>query len=97
MSGEGIQPAVESGILAGRAVVGAEGDYTMKGLSSYAEALTARFGRRGDAPHRGRSELLPARLRPGLARLLLGNPWFARHVVVDRWFLHRFDAPLAQA
>jgi flavin-dependent dehydrogenase len=95
MSGEGIQPAVESGILAGRAIANAEGDYTVAGLSGYAEALTARFGRRGEAPRRGRSALLPARLRPTLARLLLGSPWFARHVVVERWFLHRSDAPLA--
>jgi hypothetical protein len=27
----------------------------------------------------------------------LAMPWFARHVVLDRWFLHRSDAPLAQA
>ena len=97
MSGEGIQPAVESGILAGRAIAEAEGDYTAPGLSGYTSALTARFGRRGQAPRRGRSDLVPARLRPALARLLLGNPWFARHVVLERWFLHRSDAPLAAA
>lgn len=97
MSGEGIQPAVESGILAGRAIAKAEGVYTASDLSGYARALTARFGRRGEAPRRGRSELVPARLRPALARLLLGNPWFARHVVLERWFLHRSDAPLAAA
>ena len=97
MSGEGIQPAVESGILAARAIAEAGGNYTAPGLSGYARALTARFGRRGDAPRRGRSELVPARLRPALARWLLGNPWFARHVVLERWFLHRFDAPLAPA
>jgi flavin-dependent dehydrogenase len=97
MSGEGIQPAVESGILAGRAIARADGDYTAAGLSGYAAALTARFGRRGEAPGRSRSELVPARLRPALARLLLGNPWFARHVVVERWFLHRSHPPLAAA
>jgi flavin-dependent dehydrogenase len=97
MSGEGIQPAVESGILAGRAIAKAEGDYTVSGLSGYARALTARFGRREQVPRRGRSELVPARFRPALARLLLGNPWFARHVVLERWFLHRSDAPLAAA
>ena len=96
MSGEGIQPAVESGILAGRAIADAEGDYTEAGLSGYPRALTERFGRRGEAPRRGRSALLPARLRPALARMLIPNPWFARHVVVERWFLHLFDAPLAE-
>jgi hypothetical protein len=59
--------------------------------------LISRFGLRRKAPRRGRSQLLPARWRPGAARLLLGNPWFARHVVLDRWFLHRFAGPLAQA
>jgi flavin-dependent dehydrogenase len=96
-SGEGIRPAVESGILAGRAIVAAEGNYTMKSLSSYASALTARLGRRGDAPGAGLSDFLPAALRPAFARRLLGNRWFARHVVLDRWFLHRSDAPLAPA
>jgi geranylgeranyl reductase family protein len=97
MSGEGIQPAVESGILAARAIVEAEGDYTVRGLSRYPRALASRFGLRRDAPRRGRSQLLPGSLRPAAARLLLGNPWFARHVVLDRWFLHRFWSPLAQA
>ena len=97
MSGEGIQPAVESGILAARAIAEAEGDYTVRGLSRYPRTLTARFGPRREAPRRGRSQLLPARLRPGAARLLLGNPWFARHVVLDRWFLHRFAGPLVPA
>jgi len=93
-SGEGIRPAVESGILAAHSIVAADGDYTVKGLSSYAEALTARFGPRGTAPRPGLSDLVPAHLRPRFARLMLGNRWFARHVVLDRWFLHRFDAPL---
>jgi flavin-dependent dehydrogenase len=95
-SGEGIRPAVESGILAARAIVAAQGDYTAKGLASYAEALTARFGPRGSRPRPGLSDLLPARLRPRFARAVLGNRWFAQHVVLDRWFLHRFDAPLAE-
>jgi geranylgeranyl reductase family protein len=97
MSGEGIQPAVESGLLAGRAIVRAEGDYSASSLAGYARSLTARFGRRSEAPRRGRSQLLPSRLRPRVARWLLGNPWFARHVVIDRWFLHRFAGPLAEA
>ena len=29
------------------------------------------------------------RLSCRIARALLGSGWFTRHVVVDRWFLHR--------
>jgi geranylgeranyl reductase family protein len=96
-SGEGIRPAVESGILAARAIVAADGDYTAQSLSRYAAAVAARFGPRHTAPRPGLSDRVPPGLRPRLARLVLGNRWFARHVVLDRWFLHRFDAPLAPA
>jgi hypothetical protein len=30
----------------------------------------------------------------GIARRLLRLPWFARNVVMERWFLHAADAPL---
>jgi flavin-dependent dehydrogenase len=94
-SGEGIRPAVEAGILAGQAIAAAAGEYTPQRLRAYPRALAARFGPRGEAPGRGLSDLVPPRLLPGVARRVLGNAWFARHVVLDRWFLHRFDPPLA--
>jgi menaquinone-9 beta-reductase len=87
-SGEGIRPAVESGLLAARAIAG-------KDLAGYARAMEARFGRR-DRPHGpGLSDLVPRRIRPWVAEKLLGNRSFARRVVVDGWFLHRGQAPLA--
>jgi hypothetical protein len=30
-----------------------------------------------------------------VGRQLLGVPWFVRHVVLDRWFLHASDSALA--
>jgi flavin-dependent dehydrogenase len=89
-SGEGIRPAIESGLLAARAV--AEGD-----LASYARAIEARFGPRSARRAPAWSALVPQRLRPWLAEHLLAQPAFARRVVVDRWFLHREQAPLSAA
>ena len=79
-SGEGIRPAVESGLLAAAAILAAPGR-RREDLLPYARALEDRLGpRRG---HRG--------LPPGLARwaapAVLSMPWFARHVVLDRLFL----------
>ena len=45
-SGEGIRPAIESGLLAARAIAAAGGDYRRERLASYARAMEARFGRR---------------------------------------------------
>jgi geranylgeranyl reductase family protein len=94
-SGEGIRPAVESAVLAARAIVAACGDYRRARLDPYVAQLTARFGKRTE-------RVAPAPSGPGiqwtrqaLAHWLLRRPWFARHVVIDRWFLHRQQAPLA--
>jgi hypothetical protein len=40
-------------------------------------------------------QLLPAALRTALAARLLRVPAFVRHVVLDRWFLHDGERPLA--
>jgi flavin-dependent dehydrogenase len=89
-SGEGIRPAVESGLLAARAI--AAGD-----LPSYARAMEERFGRRNRPRGPGLSDLLPRRIRPWLVERLLGNRAFARRVVIDGWFLHRGQPPLASS
>jgi flavin-dependent dehydrogenase len=91
-SGEGIRPAVESGLLAARALrePGASGVGR-----AYAGAIAARFGRRRGRRRAGLIDWLPQRCWRGLAGRALASPWFARHVVVDRWFLHRRVAPLA--
>lgn len=87
LSGEGIGPAIESARLAADAIVGANGDYTSERLRPYVDAVNERFGlTRGDRlmACSGRWRILTASVRH-----LIGHPWFARHVVLDRWFLHR--------
>lgn len=83
-SGEGIRPAVESGLIAARVILQADGDYRGSRLGDYGERLTARFGPRGSAHN-----LLPEQVRNRLGGWLLGSRWFTRRVVLDNWFLHR--------
>jgi len=91
-SGEGIRPAIESGLLAARTIVEANGRYASADLQSYRQRLDARFGSGPLA--RAFSSLLPAGVGAMAGRHLLAVPAFVRHVVVDRWFLHRYDAAL---
>src|SRR5262245_64188790 len=44
-SGEGIRPAVESGLMAAQAVVAAGGDYREGRLEQYRRMITSRFGK----------------------------------------------------
>ena len=96
-SGEGIRPAVESGLLAARAVAGASGAASPAARAEYESRMTRRFGARRETPPTGPTDWLPKRWRGPLAGKLLGTEWFARHFVVDRWFLHRHDPPLPPA
>jgi geranylgeranyl reductase family protein len=93
-SGEGIRPAVESGLLAARAIFDAKGRYDAEGLSPYEQTVEERFGSRTPRLRFEPTRLLPERLRGPVAGRLLSMPWFARHVVVSRWFLHMDTPPL---
>ena len=86
-SGEGILPAIESGLLAAKTILDAGGHYTRDRLTSYCDRLATRFGNSQSdwATRIGRS--LPPAAMKSLARMLLGTHWFSRHVVLDRWFL----------
>lgn len=92
-SGEGIRPAVESGLMAADAIVAAEGDFSRAALEPYAVRVADRFGPPRAAAASG---WLPAAGLQLLASRLLANRWFARHVVLDRWFLHRQQGALAR-
>ena len=86
-SGEGIRPAVESALLAARALLRHEArtdDAFETAAGEYERALRAHFGRRGDQPQRA----VPAWLKHALAPALMRNRWFTRRVVTERWFLH---------
>lgn len=89
-SGEGIRTAVESGLLAAKAILEANGDYGRERLARYAELVEARFGPR----RAGIDHVRPGWLAPLLAPALLAMPWFRRHVLLESWFLRADEAPL---
>jgi geranylgeranyl reductase family protein len=88
-SGEGIRPAIESGLLAAKVIVAAAGKYTGRNLEPYRASLWARFGESGRDISIGVGSWLPEKWVDSLGRVLLANGWFSRHVILDRWFLHR--------
>lgn len=89
-SGEGIRPAIESGLLAARAILAARGRGASD-LAPYEAAVEERFGARESG---GVSALLPHSLGAWMGRRLLSSSWPTRHVVLDRWFLHAQQGPL---
>lgn len=89
-SGEGIRPAVETGLMAADAVVDSGGWLGAAARNAYAAAVEARFGSRRDGRKRRRlTDWLPGPLRGPVAGRVLAFEPFARAVVVDDWFLHR--------
>jgi geranylgeranyl reductase family protein len=91
-SGEGIRPAVESGLLAADVILKAGGKYGRDELADYEARIVERLGR----PQQSRqSGWLPASWLLFLASQLIPNRWFARHVIMDRWFLHSQQPALA--
>ena len=93
-SGEGIRPAIESGLLAADVVISARGDYSERRLNTYRGLLTSQFGKLEKDWSAAIGRRLPSRLVSSLAKLLLANRWFSRHVILDQWFLHRNDPAL---
>ena len=91
-SGEGIRPAIESGLLAAAILIASRGRYSRQRLEEYGRQ---RQGRGGGL--RGRRWLTRA-VVPAVATTLLpwlpGTRWFTRHLVLDRWFLHAHDPAL---
>lgn len=91
-SGEGIRPAVESGLLAAETAITHDGDYSRQQLEPYQRELIHRFGERRREPA---TEQTVGRTKQAVARWLLGSRWFSQHVVLERWFLHTHQAPLS--
>jgi geranylgeranyl reductase family protein len=92
-SGEGIRPAIESGLMAASTILEANGHYTRDRLEPYARHLEQRFGD-GPLAHL-LSRVVPTGIPSALALRLLDTSWFARRVVLDQWFLHVRDVPFA--
>lgn len=85
-SGEGIRPAVESGLLAAQVVRQAQGDYSLAAIQRYQQLLVARFGQRQQQDW---FDAVPAGLKQMLARQLLATRWFVQRFVVNKWFLQQ--------
>jgi flavin-dependent dehydrogenase len=92
-SGEGIRPAIESGLLAARTIIDARGDYSSERLASYERSVQQRFLR--PPVQRMMASAWPSHLSSPLLPWLLGSPWLVRHVVLDRWFLHSGQSGIA--
>jgi flavin-dependent dehydrogenase len=89
-SGEGIRPAIESGLIAATTILNASGSYSRDRLVPYEQRLAARFG----SATRSRASMLPPSLTAALAVGLMRVPSFVRHVVLDRWFLRSGEPAL---
>jgi len=94
-SGEGIGPAVESGLMAAEVILHAARDYRQQNLEPYVRRVIGRFGKRN--LRRSGSSWLPQEFRQKLGSRLLASQWFASHVVIDRWFLHAGPRALRSA
>jgi geranylgeranyl reductase family protein len=84
-SGEGIRPAIESGVMAAEALLAASGDYSTAKLQGYETRLRSRASASVSPTPSPAIERLSQRL----GTWLLGRPWFVRRIVLDRWFLGR--------
>ncbi len=85
-SGEGILPAIASGLMAAATILASDARYTRDRLVPYQEQVARRFGT-GPAGS-ALSRLARAAVPLGVGLRLMRNAWFVRHVVLDRWFLH---------
>ena len=73
--------------MAASTILAVDGDYSNDRLARYAEDLRAEYG--VGRFTRMLSSVMPDRPVSALARRLMRNRWFVRHLLVDRWFLHR--------
>jgi flavin-dependent dehydrogenase len=86
-SGEGIRPAIESGLLAAKTIAAANGEYSSQQLESYRTQLLGRPESRWRSWITSIGSHVPPRSIAPLGRFLLGTHWFVRDVVLKQWFL----------
>jgi menaquinone-9 beta-reductase len=91
-SGEGIRPAVESGLLAAWTIIEAQRDYRAAQLAPYLSRLRKRFGPGGSL-----AEAIPAGMRVLFARGLFSHPRLLRRFVLNQRFLRVTQETLAQS
>ncbi len=94
-SGEGIRPAIESGLLAAKAVLAAQGCYSRQHLESYRDLLAERFGNADSHWLTRLGRRVPAGLAGLIGHQLMATRWFSREVVLNRWFLRQHEPALS--
>jgi flavin-dependent dehydrogenase len=94
-SGEGIRPAIESGLIAAAAIAQAAGRYSYDRLAPYERRLRERFG--GEDSRRALSRTIVPAVATRLLPWLLNRKWFTRRFVLDRWFLNRHQQALSSS
>lgn len=92
-SGEGIRPAVVSGLLAAEVIRNAAGHYSLERLEPYRRELAMRLGFTSGLGEKITS-VIPVSLKSSIARMLMRTEWFCRKVVKD-WFLQGETEPVA--
>jgi menaquinone-9 beta-reductase len=93
-SGEGIRPAVESGLLAARAILEAAGDYRTPRLQAYRNRLVERLGLERPSLVTRVFQRLRAGVKRALVRRLMRSPRFVREHIIRDGFLHAHQAAL---
>lgn len=89
-SGEGIRPAIESGLLAAASILESDRNDRSQLAARYRAKLRARFD---DSNASSSLRRVPTPIRLMAARWLMTSHWFAHRVLLDRWFLN-LDRPL---
>ena len=87
-SGEGIWPAIQSGLLAADAIQAANRTYGRQQLAEYSRLLENRFGKPQADWASAIGSHLPSGVISAVARRLLRTEWFVRDVIIGRWFLN---------
>ena len=91
-SGEGIRPAIESGLIAADYIAESPENMSQLSFTEFLSRCAARFGanRRPDPWKR----VIPRPVWNYAAKLAMRSRWFHRRVLLDRWFLHRHQPAL---
>jgi menaquinone-9 beta-reductase len=93
-SGEGIRPAVESGLLAAKAILEEGVQNTARVCESYRISLERRFTKSKPDWLSTIGKHVPRPLLTAASQLLLTSTWFSRRILLEQWFLHRNEAAL---
>jgi flavin-dependent dehydrogenase len=86
-SGEGIRPAIESGLICADSILGLKPEQRDQLNEVYLKRLRDHF--RHGTTSSPLADWIPGSLRQFMAQRLMNSRWFARRILLDQWFLHR--------